>query len=49
MLVGGVLGASRPRRGSALDGKVAAIMGASLGMTGTAHAEAEVLQGVTVS
>jgi len=35
---------SRPPRASALDGKVAAIMGASPGMTGTARAQSQLRQ-----
>src|SRR3954470_20529351 len=35
---------SRPPRGSALDGKPAAIMGASPGMTGTARAQTQLRQ-----
>ena len=35
---------SRPPRSSALDGKVAALMGASLGMTGTARGQAQLRQ-----
>src|SRR5262249_46797775 len=35
---------SRPPRNSALDGKVAALMGASLGMTGTARGQAQLRQ-----
>jgi chromate reductase len=35
---------SRPPRGSALNGKVAAVMGASPGMTGTARSESQLRQ-----
>jgi chromate reductase len=35
---------SRPPRNNALNGKIAAVMGASLGMTGTARAQAQLLQ-----
>ena len=35
---------SRPPRGSALDGKPAAVMGASAGMTGTARAQSQLRQ-----
>ena len=35
---------SRPPRNSALDGKVAALIGASLGMTGTARGQAQLRQ-----
>jgi len=35
---------SRPPRNNALNGKIAAVMGASLGMTGTARAQAQLRQ-----
>jgi chromate reductase len=40
---------SRPPRNSALDGKVAALIGASLGMTGTARGQAQLRQALVAT